>query len=257
MDGGINESYIEEETIPKMGYFTRLTSIFVSPVKLMQNIKYHTSILPMLITGMALSLINIPFQGKITEMANDKLAEIALTRYGQEFANFMQSAQSAASTQMVTSVATIITLLLTTLVTCILQALILLIITKIVKGGANFGQYVSMYSHVLIITMIGSVFASVVMTSMGTLLDISSLAAVFMPNGDFSIPMYNILSSITLFGILQSVLVFMGVREINEFSGVKACVITLIMFILGVAFTAVMASLSTLSLDITYRAMGF
>ena len=250
---------IVEDEVQKMTFIQRLASIFIAPVKLMQNIKHYPVIAAMLGFVMALSLLILPFMGKMTEISTNKLSEIMLTRYGQDFVNFMESAQAstAGSTTMstVTTISAALTMLATYPLMCFIKALVLLIIAKIAKGGGKYKQYASLYAHVLVVSVLGSLLITPIMVALGTLLDVSSLAVVLMPKGDFSMMSYNILSGITIFTIAEALLVLIGVREINGFSNKRATVVASVMFALSILFTAVMAGSSMLILDLSYRAV--
>ncbi|MCL2165378.1 MAG: hypothetical protein FWH55_13565 [Oscillospiraceae bacterium] len=249
---------VVEEEVKKMGFFKRIASIFVSPVLLMRNIKSYPVIAPMLLLGMGLNLLLMPFWSKLTEISTGKMMEVMVERYGQEYMELMEGTQAALANPTTTIIATVsasVSSVISFLVACLFQALILLIITKIIRGSANYAQYVSLYAHVLIITAIGSLITTPVMATVGTLLDVSSLAAIFMPSGDFSMIPYNILSAITLFEILKSVLLVIGVREINKFSTSESVAAVSIMFILSVAFTAALSSSSLFFMDMAFRSI--
>jgi len=251
---------IVEDEVQKMGFLERLASIFIAPVKLMQNIKSYPVIASMLFLVMGLSLFTTPFIGRITEITTNKMSEIMLIRYGQDFLSFIESTQSATQATA-SSATTIITAALAMLIIypimCFLKALVLFIITKIARGEAKYRQYASLYAHVLIISVIGTLLTTPIMVAMGTLLDVSSLAAVFMPNGDFSMLSFNILSSITLFSFLEIILVGIGVKVLNGFSNTRAIVSVALMFTLTVLFTAVMSGVSVYMMDLSFKAMRF
>jgi len=133
----------------------------------------------------------------------------------------------------------------------------LLIITKIARGGARYIQYLSMYSHVVLITALGALITTPIMVYTGTMLDVSSLAAVFIPNGDFSMMSYNVLTAITLFEILKCIILVIGVREINGFSLTKSIVVVVIMFVLSVSVTAALSGSSVFIMDLSFKAMGY
>jgi hypothetical protein len=261
MDVENNEIFtVVEEEVQKMGFFQRLISLFTSPVRLMQNIKNYPVIAPMLFLVMALSLLTMPFINRITEITSDIMSEIMLMRYGQDFLTFMDSAQSAANTQSasaITIITTVLAIIIAYPILCFAKALVLLIITKFARGGAKYAQYASLYAHVLIITVVGALISTPIMAAMGTLLDISSLAAVFMPAGNFSQMSYNLLSSITLFSVLEAVLLVFGVKVINDFSNKKAIIVVSIMFTLSVLFTTIIAGSSLFFMDMSYKALGY
>ena len=247
-----------EEEVKKMGFFKRIASLFVSPILLMRNIKSYPVIAPMLLLGMGLNLLLMPFWSRITEISTGKLSEIMMARHGQDYMDIFEGTQAALSNPATTVIATVsaaISSMIAFLVACVFQALVLFIVTKIARGGAKYAHYVSLYAHVLIITAIGSLITTPVMATVGTLLDVSSLAAIFMPSGDFSMIPYNILSAITLFEILKCVLLVIGVREINEFPTSKAVGAVSIMFILSVAFTAATASSTVFFMEMAFNSV--
>jgi len=255
MDVENNEVFTAvEDEVQKMGFLQRVASLFIAPVKLMQNIKEYPVIASMLIFVMALSLLTLPFMSRITELSQNMISEIMLARYGQDFLSLLETQSANISTTSLISA--IVGVIIAYPIACFLKALVLLIITKIAKGGAKYKQYASMYAHVLIISALSGLIITPIMIAMGAILDVSSLAALFMPNGNISMMSYNLLSSITLFTIIEAVLVMIGVREINGFSNTKAIVTVLIMFALSTVFTAAMAGVSIFALDISYKALG-
>jgi hypothetical protein len=247
----------------KMPFTARLAGVFLSPVKLMRDIGRHPSIGPMLLVAMALSLISLPMMGRISEISLDEMNVIIIERYGYEYANTIAQAQDmAASTtgdgavQAIAGATTLIGTLAAIPIACAVQAAVLLLLTKIAKGSANFRQYMSMFAHVSLIGAVGAQISNFAMYSMGTTLNVTSLAAVLMPGGNLSMPAYNILSAIGVFGIWQCALLGVGVREINGFSKAKAATLAIIVFALGVAFTTGAASVSILMMDVSVGALG-
>ncbi|MCL1976344.1 MAG: YIP1 family protein [Firmicutes bacterium] len=261
MDMENNEIFtIVEDEVQKMSFIQRLVSLFTAPVKLMQNIKYYPKIAAALLLCMGLSLLTLPFVSKITEITTNMMSEIMLIRYGQDFISFMESTQAAANNPQlsaITTASTTLVLLLSYPLMCVIKTLILFIITKIAKGMATFKQYASMYAHILLIAVLGSIITTSIMAAMGTLLDVSSLAAVFMPSGNFSMIPYNLLASISLFTVLEIILAGIGVKEINGFTNRKAIIVVSIIFILSVAFTTIMAGSSVYMMDLSYKALGY
>jgi hypothetical protein len=242
-----------------MSFPQRIASIFIAPVKLMQNIKTYPAVGSMLFLVMGLSLLAIPFLAKITELTTNLMAEIMLARHGEAALAYMEIMQASANSQaasIVTTISAAASAMVAYPMTCVILGFVLLIITKIARGSAKYLQYISMYAHVTLITVIGALFATIMMAALGAMLHVSSLAAIFMPNGNFSMMSFNILNSITLFSILEGVLLVIGVREINGFSTAKAAVLVVIMYILTLIFAAAAAGSSIMILDFTLSRIG-
>ncbi|MDR0570100.1 MAG: YIP1 family protein [Clostridiales Family XIII bacterium] len=258
MDNENNEMLrvIEDET-PKMGFFKRLVSIFAAPAELARNIRIHPSIGPALLSALAVSLLTLPFMGKLTALTLEKTSEIMLTRYGQDFLNFTESTQAAQGSAVIAALGSAVSILIVYPIVCFLQAFALFLVGKIAKGQAKYAQYASVCAHALVITAVGGVISSAVMASVGTLLDVTSLAAVFMPNGDFSMFSYNLLAAVGIFGIWGYIVIALGVKEINGFTAARAAVVTGVTFLLAMLVTAATSSASIMFTDMAVKSMGF
>jgi hypothetical protein len=195
---------IVEEEVQKMSFFQRVVSIFTAPVKLMRNIRTYPVVGPMLFLFFFLCIFTHPFVAKIAEITQSQLGGIMFERYGQEVFGLLEVMQPTVDAELAPAIALASTIsaavaaMATYPITCIVLAFVLFLITKIARGGTRYIQYVSMYAHVSVISAIGSIFVMAMMATFGTLLNVSSLAAVFMPDGNMSMLSYNILNSITL-----------------------------------------------------------
>lgn len=239
---------VEEET-KKMGFFERIASLFISPVRLMQNIKQHPTygapILVLILLSVALAFLVVRF----TPIQYEEMGLISLERYQVDYFNTPAMQENLKQAAPITTVISIVTLIVTYSVTAVISALIMLLITKIFRGSAKFSQYFSMYLHLYIIGAIGTVFYYLICIQLGSSLNVMSLAGIFMPMGNITMPLYNALSAISIFSLWEYALTVIGVKEINSFSMVKAVVIVVILAVLSIAFASFIAGMSFYALD--------
>jgi hypothetical protein len=248
----------------KMGFAKRLVGVFLWPIQLMRSISKYPSALPMLIVGVALSLANIPFLPQMTEITTREMSAVSIQRYGVDVYGAAQAAASAADPGAVGVVAatasavSAVSLAFGYLVGALIPALALFLITKIMGGRAGFKQYFSMTCHIGIISSLSGILISYIAVGRGSSTNITSLAAVLMPDGNIGMLSFNILAAITLPGVWAAVLYVLGVKEMNDgFSYGKAAVAPAILFVLSVAVTAAATSFSTFSLDLLYNSGMF
>lgn len=250
-----NELYrIVEDDTKKMGFFERLIGIFISPVKVMQNIRdFHVYWQPLLI----LFLLSIPLSYLATKISPIQMAEnslISLERYGVDY--FNAATQISSQFQIVTFVIAIITMIVTFTITALIASVLMVLVTKIFKGTAKFAQYYSMYLHVYIITSLCSIVLYLINIQLGSTLNIMSLAALFMPTGNITMPVFNILSAVSLITIWETIILIIGVRELNGFSTAKAVTVEIIVLVISLAAGVAMASSTFLWLDMTLKLGG-
>jgi hypothetical protein len=123
-------------------------------------------------------------------------------------------------------------------ISAVFSALFLFILCKIMRGPAGFQPYFSMYAHLCIITALCGVITMWACVVFDNLLDILSLAAVFMPEGNYTNMTYNFLSAVNLPAIWTTVLLIIGLKSINEWSAAKAALAGGIAFVCSVSFAA-------------------
>ena len=235
----------QQREITKMKPVTRVVSLFVSPKALMENIREYPAVLVPLIICALLAFAGLPLTNKLVDIQQRTFSNISIERYGVDYFNytpFDEDGDLAQTISAVTQITTVAMLLISYPLNAFFSALGLFIITKIARGTCKLGQYFSMYTHVFIISALGGLLASFLMVTFDTILDSTSLAAVFMPLGDQSMPVFNILSSVTVFNVWITALTVIGVKAVNGFSTVRASVVCITGFVISVAIAV--ASLS-------------
>ena len=243
-----------EPEAPKMGAGARLINIFISPGELMQNIKLYPVIFVPFIATVLIALISIPTTLQLAELSMREMSNISIERFGVDVMNFGagfdEYGDEAAGMDIFMLISSVASAVIVPVFMAIVSAIGVWILTKIARGSATLGQYFSMYLHIGVLTYVGSLVAGGLMVMSGNFLDVTSLAAVLMPEGNISMISFNVLSSISIFSIWSTVLVFIGVKNLNECSNVKAGVITGIAFLAFVGFTVGALALSLWSLEL-------
>ena len=202
----------------------------------MLNIKAYPVIgIPFLLT-IIISFASIPISLEVGDLSMQEMSRISIEMYGMDLTGFTalqeldvygDEESAVAPVVLVTAMAGAVAF---PLIGAFFSALGLWILTKIFRGEAKLAHYFSLYIHIWVLSSIGTLISSWLMVNTGRFLDLTSLAAVLMPEGDISMPVFNILTTISIFGIWTSVLVFLGVKYINSFSAVKAFIITIIAY---------------------------
>jgi hypothetical protein len=133
------------------------------------------------------------------------------------------------------------------------SALWMFIIAKIAKGPAKFSHYFSLFSHLMIISVLLSVAVTAVSVMRGSLVNFLSLG-VLMPEARMTDPLYQLLNTLSLSTLWFNVLAVVGVKVINGWKPVRAIVVGVIAFALAtglpIALTSVTQSfLSNLNIN--------
>lgn len=251
-----NETYkvVTENTKP-LKFTERIASLFVSPAKLMENIADNPKVAAAFIVNIILCLLVLPFSQSATRIILEQQALVFTERYGPSFYEVYQMQQAKQLTGVLNYVTTFGISLVGVLIAIVFDAILLIILTKIFKGTAKFLQYVSMLFHISIISAIGLLVYYIGIVVLKTSLNITSLAAVLMPNGNLTVFLYNILSSITIFTIWKYFLVFLGVKITNGFNAVKSAVIAIISFLIALITAAILASVVVWGYDAIFGQM--
>jgi hypothetical protein len=130
-----------------------------------------------------------------------------------------------------------------------LVSLGLFILSKIMRGQAKFGQLFSMCMHIYVITAAGALITYVLMSLTGSLVDITSLAAIVSPNGRLDEASHNFFMTIAIFPVWTAIITFIGVKILNDFSSVKAGIATGIVFVATSLVHVVMMMFTWIALD--------
>jgi len=247
---------VEPEVI-RMGVASRIISIFVSPGELMRNVKVYPTVLVPYLLAVVLGIITIFPTTALSEMILQEMSIISIERYGVDFfdvsalADIYGDTQATVSVDAVTMATNIAGALFMPLIISFFAALGLFIMSKICKGQSRLGQLFSMYMHVYVIMAVGTLVVAFLMTMTGTYLDITSLAALAMPQGRIDSVAFIILSSINIFNIWATLVTVIGLKIINEFSMIKAVVITIIAFLFSLLIAVVFTMMAWWMLDMT------
>lgn len=231
---------IEPEVL-KMGIGQRVVSIFASPGELMRNIKVYPVILVPFLMIILLSVISIPISLQIGDLVTNELSIISIERYGIDimdlgaFDVYGDLDDMASLMDAVAVVGAVIGAIVGPLIICALSAFGFWVFSKIFRGKATFTQLFSMYTHVYVIMTVGTILVSWLMISTDRLLDMTSLAAVLMPDGNISMLSFNALSAISIFSLWSSALTYLGLKILNDFAGYKAAIITVFAFLFYMA----------------------
>jgi hypothetical protein len=254
---------MDEKPAAKMNPLDRILSLFVTPVSLMKNISVFPIVWVPLIICVLLSFAAMPWSARMSEIATRQLSNISIERYGVDYFSLTaldtEAVSEAASviSSDILQVSTLISNFVAYPIAAFFAALGLYLLTKMARGKElKLIQYYSMYMHLFILSAIGALVTSIACVTLDTPLDVTSLAAVFMPLGDVSMPMYNFLSAVNIFNIWITALTVIGVKYINHFSNVKAAVIGIAGYAFSVAVTA-LGSGSVFWLFDTFNTLNF
>jgi len=255
-----DDLYIFEDTTSAgtpMDPIRRIISIFIAPGKLIENIKEFPRFVTAIIAILILSLISAAAAMMILPIVANSQSIAIAERYGVDFLNYTQVTEQVLSQSF--GFAFIISWIgaaIGVLVAAIWGAIVIKVITLIMKGNATFKQYFSLVIHTSIITLLGGVVASLLMLMTDSAMVFTSPAPIFMPNGNFLSPLFNLLSSIEIFGIWSMLVLAIGVKKFNDgFSTGKAVAAAAVYYALSVGFAAAVTSLAMLSYDFTYNMM--
>ena len=245
---------VEEETFP-LKFFDRILGIFFSPGKVMSNVKEYPRIGAAAFAALAFAGVGGLYAKRIAEIALEEQSMIYLERYGPNYLDLTGAVQAYASNETLSTVTTIGTILLTPFIAAFLAALALFIITKVFRGFARFGQYYAMFFNIYIVTNLLSLVPTVFMVMNDSALNVLSLGFL-MPDGDMTVPLYNLLTSIHLIGLWEAVLVLIGVKVMNEWKFPKAFAVAVLYFAVSVCFTAAVQIGSLMLTDWSFGMMN-
>jgi hypothetical protein len=243
---------VEPETFP-MKPVERIVSIFVSPGALTANIKtYPKAWVPMLVC-ILISVASLPFTLRVADIQLQQLSIASIDRYGVDYfsigAAFDDDGFMQTTINTVTVISTAVGLVVSYPAAAVFAALLLFILCKLMRGPAMFQHYFSLYAHVYVISAICGLVSMAGFVAFGNMLDILSLAAVFMPDGDNANMLFNVLSAINIPAIWTTVLIVIGLKNINEWPAEKALIAGTAAFLFSVAFTAASLGASFYMID--------
>lgn len=252
---------VEPEVI-KMTATQRIAALFTAPTELMKNVKAYPVVLVPFLIVFVLGIISIFPMMPVTDMINEEMANILMERFpeaavhltpaGDYYGDFVVP-EAFINAVMIVSFA--VNAALTPLFTVFITTLGILIISKIMRGKATFVQTFSMYMHVYVITAVGILVVYLLMMLTGSIVDMTSLAAVLPMDVRIDDPLFGVLSGVAVFPIWATIITFIGVKAINEFCNTKAAIVTAIVYLAGIALTVGVLAFSMWVVNATWGAM--
>ena len=266
MDNNQNDMYEDEESLTRiveddvfpMKFFDRVFGIFFSPGKVMENIKQYPKIGAAVIVVLIISAISAIYAMDIAEIALEETTIIYVERYGADYFNFsevLQTGAGGAGMDLIVNITTIATLLVTPFVMAFIATLVLFIFSKIFRGWARFGQLYTMLFHIYMVTYLLNLIPTAFIVINQSSLNILSLAMFFMPDGNITMPMFNLLSAITIPAIWEAVLIFIGIKILNEWKNGKALAVTALNLGIWVGGAVLIQHLSLMVMDWSFNLM--
>ena len=252
-----------EPEIIKMGAINRIISIFIAPGELMKNVKAYPVILVPFLVSVILGLIAVAPNQTVSQLATIEMGNISIERFGVNLFDMDAAfdeygdAGTAAAFDAFTMITLIATAVIGPLLLSLIYTIFLYVFSKIARGQTTFGQMYAMCMHVYVIAALGALISAVLMSATNSLVDLTSLAAVLMPNGRMDSFAFNFLNMISVFVIWDAIVTFIGVKVINEFSGLKAGVITAILFFGGVGVASALMMTTWWLMDIGMAALMY
>ncbi|MDR1531971.1 MAG: hypothetical protein LBS62_07275 [Clostridiales bacterium] len=222
-----------------MPFFKRLVSIFFAPLSLMKNIAmfphYFSPIMYMILLAVPTALLS----GAYTALTTKATANFMFEKYNIVMPDTAML-MSDSTVQIVSLVIQIVTVPLGIIALGAGGALTLFLLCKIFRGQAKYTQLFSMFLHVGVINMLGTILVYTLSGVTQNIWDYTSLAPLLLDRIDLTSPAYYVLSSMSLFSLWAAAVQCGGVKVFNMFGWVRAVIVTVIFFALGL-----MVSLST------------
>ncbi|MCL2224317.1 MAG: YIP1 family protein [Defluviitaleaceae bacterium] len=242
---------VEPETV-KMGIGQRFIALITAPSELVKNVKAHPVIFAPFLLALVIGLIAVYPGVQATHIILQEQAHVFAERnpgepnpfdlaalaneYGEPL--FEQGALTVMLALPLATAAVIMPFFLS-----IIATLGVFVLVKIMRGEATFAQTFSMYMHFYVIIALGSLVGYVLMVVTGSVVDMTTLAALVTPNARIDEPAYAFFSTFGVFPIWFCVLTFFGVKVLNNFSNTKAGIIAGIVFATMLATNVVSLSL--------------
>lgn len=248
---------MNEITENKFNGIQKTIGIFFSPIKTIEDIQKKQHIFFGIIVTAILILISSVVSLKVAPIYFEDISQVLIDKYGLGFFKYMSEAQKAvfANTSITTFAITFVISFVAVLFQYAFLSGIVLLVFKIFKGNTNFKIIFSSLMYInIVVTVVGLILMALQYT-LKTSLNIFSLAAIFMPNGNFTSLLYNFLSSINIStiwgGLLLSILCF----KVENLTKTKAIIIAVIFIIVSISMTAGSLHAPNISYDTTYNSL--
>jgi hypothetical protein len=246
---------MEQQEKPKpMPLSERVASLFIAPVKLMENIKlYPVALLPLFIC-LVIRLLYIPLSDQYNEMVTVETEKYTLETYermgftAEQIQQVQQIQQSGpfgmgGGSEAAALIINVLGIVLSIIGTAFFSALWMFVITKIARGPAKFAQYFSLFSHLTIITVLLSVAVTAVSVMRGSLVNFLSLG-ILIPQARIDDALYLLLTALSLPALWFNVLAVVGVKVINGWKPVKAIAVGVVSFVIATVTPVALSMLS-------------
>ena len=227
----------------------------------MKNVKAYPVILVPFLISVMIGLIAVVPNQTVSALVTTEMGNISIERLGVNIFDTGAAIDEYGDSELTTAMNafSMITLIATAFIGPVLisflYALFLFIFSKIARGQTTFGQMFAMYMHVYVIYAVGALISAFLMSMTYSLVDMTSLAAVLMPNGRLDSAAFNLLNSLNVFNIWATIVMFIGLKTMNDFSNVKAGVITVIVLLGGMGIAVGLFMLPWLLFDVSAALM--
>ena len=242
-----------EPEVRKMSAVQRILSVFISPGELMSNIKEYPVFLVPYLVSVLIGLIAINTALQATEIINQELYNITIERYGADILNLGGQADVYGDIDDGINVSALISsavsIIISPFIISFFAALVLWVLSKIFRCHGKLSHLFSMYMHIYILFALGSVISTSLMVMTGTPLDMTSLAAFLMPEGNMAMFSFNLLGTISITSVWSAILAYIGIKILADASSAKAGAITVISFLLYMAVSATLVTSTFLIFD--------
>jgi hypothetical protein len=220
----------------------RLSGLFFSPGVLMQNIKLYPKAWVPLLVCICISLASLPLIFRHSEIQQTEMSILCIEHFGVDYVNLGATLDDdgniVSNLDGFLRFSTVLQALIAYPIYAFFAALALLILCKIMRSTGTLSHYFSLCAHVYIISAVCNVVIMGAAVAFDNALNILSLAAVVMPNGNLFNLGFCILSAINLPAIWTMALVTLGIKTINEWSATKAVIAGVVTFFAVVLTTA-------------------
>ncbi|WP_243385330.1 YIP1 family protein [Bacillus kexueae] len=209
----------------------KLFGIITSPNETMDRIKENPKVLIPLLVVMAISILSAFIGINAVDVSSMAGADIP--------------AEEAEMFELFTKISAVVFGIITPPIILLISTLIYLAITKIAGTGAKFKQLFSLSTYIGLITAIGTLLNTIIISIVGISSDsvsFTSLNAIVGAEGALS----GFLSSIEVFAIWSTILSAIGLERVGGLSKRAAWIVTIILFAIGVLFSTFSAAASSM-----------
>lgn len=217
----------------KMNFIQRITGIFISPLKVMENINDKPIFLEPILANAVVALILSVLSTKYMSIYSNYLLDFISQRYGMEFYNYYKSLMSTSSASITpaTLIIGIISSIIGIIFSAVISALLLFVFIRIFGGKAKYKSLFSAFLYVSIVTGVFGILGMTLQVITNTATDVFSLA-ILIPDGNMANPIFNLLSTMSISNILTALFVGIIVRGMTSLSNYRIIIMSTIVLIL-------------------------